>query len=71
MPFEDFDHVLYMQVRVASLYRKAHKMTIDEFNLLDKKTDLLSFVASSYEPFHLTGDAGIMDEVDEYITAVS
>jgi hypothetical protein len=26
MPFENFDHVLYMQIRIANLYRKAHKI---------------------------------------------
>jgi hypothetical protein len=67
MPFENFDHVLYMQIRVANLYRKAHKMTIDDFLKLDGETDLLSFVADAYEPFHLTGDPGILEEVDDYV----
>ena len=67
MPFENFDHVLYMQIRVANLYRKAHEMTIDDFLKLDRQTNLLLFVADAYEPFHLTGDLGILDEVDEYV----
>lgn len=67
MPFENLDHVLYMQIRVANLYRKAHKMTIDDFLMLDRKTDLLSFVADAYEPFHLTGDPGILEEVEDYV----
>jgi hypothetical protein len=67
MPFENFDHVLYMQIRVANLYRKAHKMTIDEFLKLDSQTDLLLFVADAYESFHLTGDLGILEEVDDYV----
>jgi hypothetical protein len=67
MPFENFDHVLYMQIRIANLYRKAHKMTIDDFLKLDRKTDLLQFVADAYELFHLTGDPGILEEVDDYI----
>jgi hypothetical protein len=52
---------------VANLYRKAHKMTIDEFLKLDRQTDLLPFVAAAYEPFHLTGDLGILEEVDDYV----
>jgi len=67
MPFENFDHVLYMQIRVANLYRKAHEMTIEDFLKLDRKTDLLPFVADAYEPFHLTGDLGILEEVDDYV----
>jgi hypothetical protein len=67
LPFENFDHVLYMQIRVANLYRKAHRMTINDFLELDRKTDLLSFVADAYESFHLTGDLGILEEVDDYV----
>ena len=67
MPFENFDHVLYMQIRVANLYRKTHEMTIDDFLKLDRQTNLLLFIAEAYEPFHLTGDLGILDEVDDYV----
>ena len=67
MPFENFDQVLYMQIRVANLYRKAHEMTIDDFLKLDRQTNILLFIAEAYEPFHLTGDLGILDEVDDYV----
>ena len=67
MPFENFDHVLYMQIRVANLYRKAHEMTIDDFLALDRKTDLLTFFADAHESFHLTGDSGIIEEIDDYV----
>lgn len=70
MPFENLDHVLYMQIRVVNLYRKAHEMTVDDFLKLDRQTDLLPFVAAAYEPFHLTGDAGILEEVDDYVRTV-
>jgi hypothetical protein len=67
MPFENFDHILYMQIRVANIYRKAHNMSAGEFLKLDRKTDFLTFVANAYEPFHLTGDPGILEEVDGYV----
>ena len=67
MPFENFDHVLYMQIRIANLYRKAHEMTIADFLKLDRQTNFLLFIADAYEPFHLTGDPGILDEVDAYV----
>jgi hypothetical protein len=56
-----------MQIRVANLYRKAHNMSLGEFIKLDRKTDILPFIADAYEPFHLTGDPGILEEVDEYV----
>jgi hypothetical protein len=67
MPFENFNHVLYMQIRVANLYRQAHRMTIADFLKLDREADLLSFIAEAYEIFHLTGDAGIIEEIDDYV----
>ena len=67
VPFENFDHVLYMQIRVANLYRKAHEMTIADFLKLDRQINFLLFVADAYEPLHLTGDLGILDEVDDYV----
>jgi hypothetical protein len=67
MPFENFDHVLYMQIRVANLYRKAHNMSVSDFLKLDRNTDFLPFVADAYEPFHLTGDLGILEELDDYV----
>ena len=67
MPFDNFDHVLYMQIRVANLYRKANNMSVGDFIKLDRKTDFLPFVADSYEPFHLTGDPGILEEVDDFV----
>ena len=70
MPFENFDHILNMQIRVANLYRKAHNMSVEEFLSLDRKTDFLQFVADAYEPFHLAGDAGILEEVDDYLQGV-
>ena len=69
MPFKDFDHILYMQIRVANLYRRAHNMSVVEFLKLDRKTDFLPFVAKAYEPFHLTGDSGILEEVEDYLRA--
>jgi hypothetical protein len=56
-----------MQIRVANLYRRAHNMSISDFLRLDRETDFLPFVADAYEPFHLTGDPGILEEVDDYV----
>jgi len=71
MPFEKLNHILYMQIRVSNLYRKAHNMSISDFLRLDHNIDVLSFIADAYEPFHLTGDPGILDEVDDYVRSAS
>ena len=67
MGFYNFDHVLYMQIRVANLYRNAHNMPVRDFIELDRKTDFLPFVADAYELFHLTGDIGILEEIDDFV----
>lgn len=59
-----------MPIRVANLYCNAHGMTAEDFLRLDRETDLLSFIADAYELFHLTGDPGILEEVDAYVRGV-
>ena len=34
---------------------------------LDAKIDILGFLRLGYEPFHVTGDEGILDELDAYV----
>jgi hypothetical protein len=59
--------VLYLQVSIAKLYMKKHCMSVKEFLELDEKFDILGFLKIGYEPFHLTGDMGVLNEVEEYI----
>jgi hypothetical protein len=58
---------LFMQVHIAALYRKRHHLSIERFLELDRQCDFLGFVAKAYEPFHLTGDQGILDEMERYV----
>jgi len=44
-----------------------HGMTIEAFLALDAEKDILGFLKEGYESFHLTGDEGILDEVDAYV----
>jgi len=55
-----------LQIFIAGRMR----CTISDFLELDRQTNLLLFVADTYEVFHLTGDPGILDEVDDYVQAV-
>ena len=44
-----------------------HNLTPLEFVELDKKYDILHFLEVGYEPFHLTGTQGVIEEVEDYI----
>ena len=58
---------VYLQVLIANKYMRKHNLTPQEFLALDEESDLLGFLEDGYEPFHLTGVEGIMDEVENYI----
>jgi hypothetical protein len=40
---------------------------VNEFLKLDKKIDILGFIREGYGVFHLMGDQGILDEIEEYV----
>ena len=61
------DQVLFMQAGIANKYMKKHKLSPNDFIKLDKKFDILGFIEEGYEPFHLMGDKGILNEVEKYI----
>jgi len=63
----EINQEIYLQVLIANKYMRKHNMTPQEFLELDEKSDLLGFLEDGYEPFHLTGVEGIMDEVERYI----
>ncbi len=58
---------LYLQAEVANEYMRQHNLTPLEFVALDKKYDILHFLEVGYEPFHLTGTQGVIEEVEDYI----
>jgi hypothetical protein len=57
----------YLQVEIAHLYMKQHHLSPKEFLEMDKKYGILYFLETGYEPFHLTGNQGILQEVEDYI----
>jgi hypothetical protein len=61
------DQILYMQAGIANLYMKKRKLSPMEFLKLDKKVDILGFIREGYDLFHLMGDKGILNEIDEYV----
>jgi hypothetical protein len=61
------NQVLFLQAEITHLYMKKHKLTPQRFLELDKKYDILGFLETGYEPFHLTGIQGVLDELESYI----
>jgi hypothetical protein len=59
--------ILYLQAQIAHLYMRKHTLTPAEFLELDKKYEILGFLKTGYEPFHLTGPEGVLRELEDYI----
>ena len=64
--WREIDPVAAMQTQITTLYRKRHNLAIREFIDLDRKINILGYIEMCYEPFHLTGEEGILDELDDY-----
>jgi hypothetical protein len=60
-----------MQAEIANLYMKTHRMTPKEFLALDRQCGVLDFIGEAYEPFHLMGNRGILNEVQDFIDSRS
>ncbi|GHV37968.1 hypothetical protein FACS1894187_16000 [Synergistales bacterium] len=58
---------LYLQVRIVNEYKRRHNLTTEQFLRLDYKYDILHMLEIGYEPFHLMGDEGILDEIDTIV----
>jgi hypothetical protein len=63
------NQILYLQTEIVRLYMKQHKLQPKAFLELDKKYDILEFLEIGYEPFHLTGPQGVLNELEDYVEA--
>jgi len=61
------NQILFLQIEIANEYMRRYNMSLDEFTELDDKYAILEFIEDGYEPFHLTGNEGILEEIHEYI----
>ena len=61
------NQVLYLQTEITRLYMKRHNLKPPEFLDLDKKYGILDFLETGYEPFHLTGTEGVLNELEDYV----
>jgi len=61
------NQVAHLQTEVAHAYMRERNLKPSDFVDLDRKYGILRFIEEGYEPFHLTGTQGVIDEVDDYI----
>ena len=61
------DPVTFLQVSISRLFMERHGLNPKEFLALDAQKDILGFLRLGYEPFHLTGNEGILEELDFYV----
>jgi hypothetical protein len=63
-----FNDVAYYQIGITRKYMQRHNMTPMQFVEWDKQYHILHLLEVGYEPFHLTGDEGVLDELDEIVS---
>ena len=61
------DPIAFLQAHFARLFMERHGLCPEDFLALDAKKDILGFLRLGYEPFHLTGDEGVLEELDAYV----
>jgi len=57
----------YLMVCMADFLMLRWQKTVHEFLYLDSLYGILDYLLLGYEPFHLTGDEGIAEDVEEFI----
>lgn len=61
------NQVTHLQTEIAHAYMRRHNLKPADFVDLDRKYGILSFIETGYEPFHLTGTQGVIDEIEDYV----
>jgi len=61
------DPVVFLQVHFCILFMERHKLSPQEFLKLLKEKDIIKYLRLGYEPFHLTGEEGVLEELDAYV----
>jgi hypothetical protein len=61
------NQVAHLQTEIAHAYMRQRNLNPMDFIELDNTYGILRFIANGYEPFHLTGTQGVIDEIDDYI----
>ena len=61
------DPVVFLQAHFSIMFMERHMLHPQEFLELQKEKDILGFLRLGYEAFHLTGDEGVLEELDSYV----
>jgi len=61
------DPVVFLQAHFVRAFIARHNLSMQEFLAIDEEKDILGFLRLGYEPFHLTGDEGVLEELDGYV----
>jgi hypothetical protein len=61
------NQVAHLQTEIAHAYMRKSNLSPSDFVDLDRKYGILRFIEDGYEPFHLTGTEGVVDEVEDYV----
>lgn len=59
--------VVFLQADISRKFMERHNLTPDAFVKLDEEKHILDFIREGYEALHLTGDDGILEEIDLYL----
>ena len=62
------NQVAHLQTEIAHTYMRERNLKPADFIELDSKYGILRFIANGYDPFHLTGTQGVIDEVEDYVS---
>lgn len=59
--------IIFLQVHFARLFMERHGLTPSQFLEMNQKRDIIGFLRECYESFHLMGDDGVLEEIDNYM----
>ena len=57
----------YLMVVTADYLMRRWKKNMQQFLIMDEQYGILNFILLGYEPFHLTGEQGVAEEVEAFI----
>jgi hypothetical protein len=61
------DHRTFFQVSIVHQLLERWKIEPKEFLRLDEQYNILSFLSTGYDIFHLNGDMGTIEEVEAFV----